>query len=375
MIKCAYAQSGIFIGTQGNAMPCCDYDGVLTDNKGRPFSIHTHSFDEIHQSTTLINLRQQLNQDQRPTECSRCWNREDNNLESRRTLAQGRLSNIYDKVDWEQGNLLFFGGFLGNICNLGCRICNPALSSVLATEHQQIHFNKNAEWVKQDYFWNNLKQATSIENYEMLGGEPLYQKNFLNFLDHLVETGRSKDCAIDVVTNGTVYPKIVEQADKFQQLTFNVSIDNIGDKFELERHGADWNKVNNNIDKMMSQKKKHSNLLIRSTTAVNIQNVLDLPELHQYFVDKQFDSYWFGIVDGPKWVSIKNMTAEAKQLVLSKLEKYQTVDQMSGIIKIIKKSQDSDGKDFVKQTKIIDQRRGQDFRNSHADIAKAMGYV
>lgn len=375
MIKCAYAQSGIFIGSQGNATPCCDYDGALIDNKGDLYSINTHSFNDIHQSTALKNLRQQLNQDQRPKECKRCWDREDNNLESRRTLAEGRLSNIYEKVDWEKGNLLFFGGFLGNICNLGCRICDPSLSSVLATEHQQIHFNKNAEWVKQDYFWDNLKQATSIENYEMLGGEPLYQKNFLNFLDHLVETGRSNDCAIDVVTNGTVYPKIVEQADKFRQLTFNISIDNIGDKFELERHGADWNKVNNNIDKMIEQKKKHSNLSIRSTTAVNIQNVLDLPELHQYFVNKQFDSYWFGIVDGPAWVSIRNMTAEARQLVLSKLEKHQDIDQLSGIIKIIKESTVSDGVDFVDQTRIIDQRRGQDFRNSHTDIAKAMGYV
>ena len=381
MIKCAYAQSGIFISSQGFAAPCCEYKnhkhpmGHLTDESGTAYNINSHSLEEIHQSPILQDLRHQLRQGQKPIGCNGCWTREEAGMESRRTLAQSKLSNIYEDVDWDKGNLLFSGVFLGNVCNLGCRICNPELSSVLATEHKQLEFNEKAGWVRQDQFWDNFKKTTSIKNYEILGGEPLYQKNFLNFMDHLVESGRSQDCIVDIITNGTIYPRIAEQADKFNRLTFNISIDNVGDKFELERHGASWNKVNENISRMIEQKETHDNLFIRSTTAVNIQNVLDLPELYQYFIDQNFDSYWFGLVYQPQWLSIGSLTKEAKELVLSKLERHQDIDQLGGIIDIIKNSTVSDGREFVEQTKIIDQRRGQDFRKTHPDIAKAMGYV
>lgn len=369
MLKCAYAQSGIFIGPQGTVMPCCDYKKSIPDRD------HSQSLIEIHQSQPLVKLREQLAQGEKPLECQRCWDREDNGLESRRTLAQGRLKNIYNEIDWGRGNLLFFGGFLGNLCNLGCRVCRPELSSVLASE-QSLHFyNKQSNWAREEHFWNNFKNVTSIKNYEILGGEPLYNKNFLSFLDHLVDSGRSSECVIDIVTNGTIYPKIIEKVDQFQEVTFNISIDNLKDKFELERYGASWNLVNNNISKMIKQKEKYSNLFVRSTTAVSIQNVLDLPELYQYFKDQNFDSYWFGLVDNPTYWDIKNMTVKAQELVLTKLEKYKDIEQISGIIEVIKNSKGADGKEFVTQTKLLDQKRKQDFRTTHPDIAKAMGYV
>jgi hypothetical protein len=79
-----------------------------------------------------------------------------------------------------------------------------------------------------------------------------------------------------------------------------------------------------------------------------------------------------GYLDSPKEFSIKNLTPLAKKLIL---EKFQTHPwpEMGNILTTIKSFPDSDGVGFVSLSRHFDRIRGQNFSNTHAEIAHAMG--
>ena len=78
-------------------------------------------------------------------------------------------------------------------------------------------------------------------------------------------------------------------------------------------------------------------------------------------------------------MSIQHMTPLAKELVLNKLKttfwktpKYQY--EIDNVIKFIELGTGSDGAEFLRKMKQTDAYRKQDFRDTHYEIAVAMGY-
>jgi hypothetical protein len=78
-------------------------------------------------------------------------------------------------------------------------------------------------------------------------------------------------------------------------------------------------------------------------------------------------------------MSIQYMTPQAQELVLNKLktafwttDKYQ--QEIDSVIKFIELGAGSNGVEFLRQMKQTDAYRGQNFTDTHAKIARAMGY-
>lgn len=391
---CAHAWAGVHIWTDGTVGVCCDYNGLITDIKGIPYNINTHSIEEIFSSNYMNNLRNQMRNGQDPAGCISCVKTERSGGQSKRALAPYRLENIWAAIDWESdstSNLGYIGGHLGNLCNLKCRICSPEFSSTVAVEelsqvpkdmiktHPAYIVSKNASWViKNNNFWKELKDRPQIKNFEFLGGEPLLIEQNLNFMQHLLDTGLSQNCIFDFTSNGTVYPEIFNHADQFKRLVVTLSIDNLEDRFEYERSGAKWQILQDNVHKFMQVKIKNPTFKIGVAIAVNIQNVFYLPELINWIQQHNFDHYYFNIIHDPAYLSIKQLTTEARQLVLNKLTNCQLPSRdkqtLQYVIQTIKESTTSDGKEFVLNMKIKDRVRNENFADTHNEIANAMGY-
>ena len=92
-----------------------------------------------------------------------------------------------------------------------------------------------------------IKQnRNTIQVVYLLGGEPLLQKYNEDLLDIL-----DNKTQIDIVTNLNVRldnNRVYEKLQSFPHVRWNVSVDNIGDRFEYVRHGANWDLLLNNID-------------------------------------------------------------------------------------------------------------------------------
>jgi MoaA/NifB/PqqE/SkfB family radical SAM enzyme len=392
---CAYVWAGLHIDPNGQARICCDYNGSILDENNQPYNIRTHNIGTIVNSNYMIKKRQEFRQGHMPSECNSCVRSESNGGESRRYIAPYKLKNVYGSIDWESDTVTpkFLGGHFGNLCNLKCRICGPYNSSSIAAEqlehvsasqlstHPTYQLLEQNRWSKNSQaFWESTKeQLASLRSFEFLGGEPLMLKENLEFMQYLLDTGRSQDSIFEFVTNGTQFPKILESADRFKRLTFTISIDAIGDQFEYQRKNAKWNKVIENVQKFVSLKSLNPLIMVGVSITVNIQNVLYLPELILWINTQGFDHYYYNILTYPNYLSISNLTSDAQQLVLDRLthSNLDVSDQskLNYVINYIRTQPTSDGVEFVKKITEVDQIRNEDFRTSHKEIAQAMGFV
>jgi MoaA/NifB/PqqE/SkfB family radical SAM enzyme len=297
-------------------------------------------------------------------------------------------------VDWDNDTpdqLWFLDLKLGNICNLKCRICGTWSSSKWAQEdieHQATVDKKSSpaykqlklgEWPrKSNAFWNNVeKLLPHIVLFEFTGGEPFLIREHFELLQTAVDGGYAKHLNIHYNTNGTTWPANNSIWEKFGCVEIAFSIDNIGDRFNLERSGADWDEVQQNITRAQELKQR-ANILLQACVTVNIQNVYYLDDICLWLEKQNFNSVYFNILHDPWFMSTARMTKEAQEIVLNKLRTMQVAEHfyndIQGIIKFIELGTGSDGNEFRKFVKRVDEYRTENFAETHAEIAKAMGY-
>lgn len=383
----------------GTARPCCLAREEIVDSNGVKFDLNKDNLETIYHSEYMHNLRRQFRSGEKPETCKLCWDEEKAGRVSKRINSRIRLKELYSQVDWDNDNpdqLWFLDLKLGNICNLKCRICGSWSSSKWAAEeldYMPKGFDKKQhiayQWLKQGAwprnpdtnFWENLKQLLpNIKYLEFTGGEPFLIQEHFDLLKFAVEQGYSKNIDIHYNTNGTVDPDESWLWQHFGRVDIAFSIDNVGKRFEYERYGAKWDEVNDNISWISSYKQHDGvNLTTQLCFTVNIQNVYYLDELLAWADKKGFDNIYFNMMHNPDHMSIQCMTSAAQELVLNKLKTtfwtskaYQR--EIDSIIKFIENGIGSDGKEFLFKMKRADEYRGQNFMNTHPEIAVAMGY-
>jgi len=193
--------------------------------------------------------------------------------------------------------------------------------------------------VKQDITdYKDTLITDSLQWMYFTGGEPLINPEHWELLDELVTNGRSKSISLMYNTNATTVKykdlDIVDLWSKFKTVSINCSIDAVGLPLEYIRSGADWEKINNNIQLLSTVK----NVSIVLTPVLSILNI--------WFVDKLFEyanSHRLRVtpilLSGPDYLSLDVVPDELQALALeqvSKIEKYLDVNQIKQIQEKIK---------------------------------------
>jgi MoaA/NifB/PqqE/SkfB family radical SAM enzyme len=263
----------------------------------------------------------------------------------------------------------------GNTCNFKCRICDPVSSSLYA---QEVKSNtgisiESFNWAESDSKTINeiVTLLPTLTNIDMYGGEPFLIKPLLHVVKQAVEQHCSPHIRLHYNSNGSIYPKdLIEHWKKFKHVDIQFSIDSIGNRFELERGGS-WQQVESNIKKLINL--GLPNVTIGVMPAINIMNIFYLDEVLQWAhelrlpVNPQY-------VTEPSGFALKNLTANAKKLIVEKFQNHPW-PEMKNIINHLELTPDSDGEEFSKLCKHFDRVRNQNFSISHSAIANAMGYV
>jgi MoaA/NifB/PqqE/SkfB family radical SAM enzyme len=382
----------------GTVRPCCLAREEITDDNGRKLNLNQSDLVTAYKSNYMQDLRKQMLSGEKPKTCQLCWEEEAAGRTSKRINSRIRLKELYKKVDWQNltpDQLWFVDLKLGNICNLKCRICGSWSSSKWADEELKYTPNVKKEnhvayqWLKQGAwprnkdtnFWNNLQELLpDIKYLEFTGGEPFLIQEHFDLLKFAVDQGHSKNIDIHYNTNGTVNPDESWIWQHFGRVDIAFSIDNVEDRFEYERYGAKWQEVNDNISWISSYKQHDkSNITTQLCFTVNIQNVYYLDELLAWADKKGFDNVYFNMLHSPDHMSIQQMTPKAQELVLNKLKTtfwtskfYQK--EIDNIIRFIENGAGSDGREFLRRMKQTDNYRHQCFKDTHFEIAMAMGY-
>ena len=378
----------------GTARPCCLAKDEITKTDGSKYSLRETSLEEIYHSTYMQNLRQDFLAGNKPATCNRCWDEEAAGRTSKRINSRIRLKEYYDLVDFQNINpdqLWFIDLKLGNICNLKCRICGSWSSSKWAKEeidyipelldrktHLAYTYLRDGAWPREsEVFWDNLKTLLpNIKYFEFTGGEPFLIEQHFELLRYAVEQGYSKNIEIHYNTNGTVFPESAELWNNFKHVEIAFSIDNVGVRFEYERYGADWNEIQENISKFTAM--RSNKISTQLCTTMNIQNVYYLPELCDWISTQTFDHVYFNMLHDPWHMCISKMTDNAKNLVIDRLSNHEFSSKYRAeilrIVQFIRNGEGSDGKEFLRKMQITDEYRKQNLRDTHKEIARAMGY-
>ena len=384
----------------GTARPCCLAREEITDSNGVKFDLNKDNLETIYHSEYMQSLRRQFLAGEKPATCKLCWDEEVAGRTSKRINSRIRLKEFYNKVDWANDNpdqLWFLDLKLGNICNLKCRICGSWSSSKWAAEeldYMPKDFDKKQhiayQWLRQGAwprnkdtnFWDNLKTLLpNIRYLEFTGGEPWLIEEHFDLLKYAVEQGYSKNIDIHYNTNATQMPGEFDAEiwREFGRVDIAFSIDNVGARFEYERYGAKWDLANKIIDYVHHSQSTMPNITTQLCFTINVQNVYYLNELLAWADTKPFGSIYFNMMHSPDHMSIQRMTPQAQELVLNKLktsfwQNKNYLREIDNVIKFIEQGTGSDGQEFLEKMQRTDAYRRQNFKDTHPEIAMAMGY-
>jgi MoaA/NifB/PqqE/SkfB family radical SAM enzyme len=310
----------------------------------------------------------------RPVECNRCWKVEEKNLTSIRMHNINRLKKPFLTTYLDRPQISTLDIKFNNTCNFKCRLCGSESSSLFAVEEHKF-LNKplivQYNWSESQNFIDQIvEHLPNIKNIDMYGGEPFLIKKFKEVLKLAVENKHSEHIRLHYNSNGSIWPEqFLPYWVDFKLVDIHFSIDAIGDQFELQR-GGKWQQVEDNILKLKNL--GLPNLSISIMPTVSAMNVYYIDQVYDWAIKHEFPIF-VSHARG-KGLELQNLTQQAKQMIIEKFKNHPW-DEMQNIIKIVQELPDSDGKDFQSRIGWFDQVRGENFSDSHNEIATAMGYV
>ena len=209
-------------------------------------------------------------------------------------------------------------------CNLNCNYCDEEFSSKWASLKKLSHTGVTRKYYNDVCDFLNT-QLDKIKLVAMVGGEPLLLNENIKLLEHIPDT-----CTINLITNGSVdfnTNKVFNALAKKNKVRWEISFDNIKEKFEYVRHGGKWNLLVDNIKKI--SKLNGHNVGIHAV--YNLYNCTNLCELKEFALDigKFFDLpdglpiTWQSITNRPYALDTFNYGTEIIQLAVNEINKLQ----------------------------------------------------
>jgi organic radical activating enzyme len=356
--------------------PCC----IISDDGYPP--VEESTIAEAYFSPNAIQLRESFRKRERNPACKKCWT----------SIDSGHLSPLeehkkFHRFDYQHltfedesiNNLIAIEVETGNLCNLKCRNCIPVRSSKIATEQikerkelgldytilQQ--YNRQGQTYKDGSFWEDIAESLSnTRHIHIEGGEPFVTSDVqAKMLEYLVNANLASNIRLSYVTNGTIYPnELVDYWTHFQKVEISVSIDNIGNKFNVEREGAVWDEVVENLKKFIELE---INVSIYLT--VSAMNILDLLEIDDYLTQFNIPAHYTNVSTNPFGLVLLPQTA--RDLAIQRLS---TREKFSGLVDIIKQLPPPETEVFNERMGRLDRLRNTNFSDTHKELCELMNY-
>jgi len=323
----------------------------------------------LHNTAHKKSQRKIMLQQQRPSECSYCWNMEDLGKLSDRHYRSGEP---WAAVDFEQiknstGDEDVVPSYVevnfNHACNLRCSYCSPQFSSSWADEVSRLgayptlvphnapeHFAGSRRPIPaRDHnpyveafwaWWPTL--YPELKHFRMTGGEPLMDRNTYRVFDYVLAHPKS-DLHLAVTSNFSVEPELsTKYFDHVRRLCNTdiehfmqyVSLDSgIKPQAEYIRHGLDFERLQNNVETYLRDIPYRNSL----TFIVTMNNlsvtgflplmkwILELRKRHS----QTYQRVWFDtpVLRQPAWQSLQTLPEsyaakleQARDFMLANLE-------------------------------------------------------
>ena len=375
-LHCINLEQGLRINTNGECTSCCLQTVNYKNENNETLNIRKNTFDEIINSSSAKQIRENLKQGKRDINCRQCWSLEDAGLQSKRLLDNHHRA----------GEGLLLDLCMGTTCNIKCRTCGPESSAQWNKEYWDINKSYNEISTYKDYkgflktfndafdedslVWQELENnKKDIRWIDMYGGEPMMMKKQWKFLEQLIEDDLAKNISLHYNTNGTIWDdEKYNILKEFKHISIDFSIDGIKDRYEFMRHPAVWEEVIQNMETIKNIK----DFKCQIAHTVSTLNVWYINEIYMWF--KGWDIY-LNMVHGPPEYNISNIPEDIKKVITEKIgikEKYQPVLEFMN-----SKISNFNFQSFIDKTKQHDNYRGENYNAvfpEFSDVLKEHGY-
>lgn len=369
---CALPWINLSTDVNGSLRPCCKFAQPSPENEYQLPNMKEGSLDVLWNDLRYQKLRQAFLDGKKPKECQSCWDEEAAGMASFRVQFAKDKNIRLDNLEFLP--IVNYGPRsldlkLNNVCNLKCRICGTQASSTYLKEYQerlQIKIEDGAYWLSNKILGTAnesvIKEwANDLIHLEITGGEPMASPENIKVLELLIDSGRAPHITILLNTNGTLYnKKFIDCLLHFKNITMCLSIDDLYERLEYERYPAEWDTINENIQKFMQLRQNNNNLFLTLCPTVSNYNVYFLNEYLEWSEPLNIFTY-FNILHYDPAFSIKNLPNKIKDLLNDKLVN----PKFSKIKNFLNLPQERDDMifDFISKTHVIDKWRNQNFRS------------
>jgi MoaA/NifB/PqqE/SkfB family radical SAM enzyme len=326
--------------------------GLVKDN-GQNLNLTTYSIEQVWNSEYMKSIRLQMLNNTIPPSCTKCFQEEDAGIVSKRqwetVVWKERLDldSIYAKTQLDGSlpvDIPYFDLRLGNMCQLKCVMCSPHDSSswikewkIQYPQYKTIELKQDQSWnIDFDYTWykkgdflNSMRsQAHHIKELYFAGGEPLLIPEHYKILEFMVETGAAELCVVRYNSNGLELPeKLFDLWKHFKEVKFNFSVDAVGERNDYIRYPSKWKDIVANLERLDDTP---SNITVNIACAVQLLNVLNVPELVHWKESKNFKKvnlppYGAGLIGThlvylPSYLNVRVLPQHLKDKVSKNIE-------------------------------------------------------
>jgi len=237
---CAAPWRGLHINPRGDVKTCCAGNPNMLGN------LSSQSIEQILNGDKLKEIRTALKNGLHHEYCYGCMNRERQGGDSERSW-HNRVNEDFDidvaTLDYEYATLIDVRW--NKTCNLSCNYCGSADSSKWSELKKQPIPAENRHYYT-DVCKFIEKHYDKVKEVALVGGEPLLLKENEKLLDVI-----PKDCIVTIITNLSnplENNRIFQKLSSRHKVGWSISFDNIGDRFEYVRYGANWTTMLHNLD-------------------------------------------------------------------------------------------------------------------------------
>lgn len=275
--------------------------------------------------------------------CDYCWRVENSGHQSLRY----QYLNSFDYASYEsyknnQVNLKQIEVSLGNECNFQCVYCNPKFSSQWETDVKKQTYKifsdryfyaaeqKNSNNIDDTTKW--LKEIKSIDNLEIIGGEPLVNKNFFKLITSIKTKQLGFTTNLSCKTFAPI-DRIIKLSTKYDKILFRISIDSTGKNAEFSRYGMDFKVLLRNIHHLLANITPNITVIFNSVmTSLTLRDFTNTIKLMDSFYNINPDIIWnITFCRDPKIFSLNTLPDKFKPELLESIKMIKNKKYIQGL--------------------------------------------